>query len=193
MRLILGSGSPRRREILSMYNIPFEVAISNFDERSTSLALPPKEYVRTISEEKGKALLSNYPTTPILTGDTTVYQDKRYFNKPEDEEEAFNMLKQLSKAPHEIYTAVTLTHENIQTTHVVSTKIKLRPLSDSQIKAYIHSFTPFDKAGAYGIQDGYGILIDKIDGNITDVIGLPLEPLEKLLTQIGYEPWSAFS
>lgn len=193
MKLILGSNSPRRKEILSMYGIPFEVHGSDFEERLVSTDLDPEEYVRCISEGKGKVLADKHPQQPIITADTTVYCDKKFYNKPDDATDALRMLMELSGKFHYIYTAVTLSFEGEQTTIVVKTKAKLRNLSQLQFQTYLQTFKPLDKAGAYGIQDGYGIIMEKIDGNMTDVIGLPLEPLEELLSKIGIDAWSGFA
>lgn len=193
MKFILGSRSPRRKAILSSFILDYEAIASNFNEESISTDLSAPEYVQAIAEGKAKSLVHKHPDVPILTADTTVFFDGEFLNKPKNEEEAFHMLRKLSGNEHEVFSCLTLYHDKLTDSIVSSTKVLLRNLSNEQIRSYIKNFSPIDRAGGYGIQDGFGILVEKIEGNFSAVVGLPINALEILLAKIGINIWQKFA
>ncbi|MBR1736518.1 MAG: septum formation inhibitor Maf [Firmicutes bacterium] len=179
---ILASASPRRKEILSLLDIPFQVITSDADE-TVSPELKPNEVVETLSLRKAKAVLStlaNHENTVIISADTIVVHNNKILGKPKDKEDAFHILSSLSGDVHYVYTGITVIADKI-TTVSLSSKVFFSPLSDKEILDYIETGEPMDKAGAYGIQGKGGKFIEKIDGDYYNIVGLPLNMLYSLL------------
>lgn len=189
MRLILGSQSPRRAEILRYFNIPFDQITHPFDEESIPFLGDPHKYALEIALGKALSLAKSYPSSMILTADTVVFQEGKVYGKPKDEKEAAQFLKKLAGRWHEVYTGVVLvSNQQIHSDYDV-TKILLNPLTEQQIHIYQSSFHCLDKAGAFQIQGGAGLIVNKIEGCYYNVIGLPLNPLQKLLKKVGIDIW----
>lgn len=188
-KIILGSKSPRRREILSLFDLNFSVEIADIDEKAVSSSKIPEIYVEEIARAKGAYLLSKHKNAVIITADTTVAYNGEFLCKPESEEDAFKMLKTLSGQLHIVSSSIVIHFEDQVHSAYENTYVTLRELSDEQILQYIKIFKPFDKAGAYGIQDGGGILIQKIEGNFHNVVGFEVKLLEKLFGNIGINLW----
>lgn len=188
-KIILGSGSPRRREILSLFDIDFSIESADIDEKSVSSSKVPEVYVKEIAKAKGAFLLTKHPQDIIITADTTVSHEGEFLCKPESEEEAFDMIKSLSGKKHVVSTAIVIHYDGGVYSAHENTYVTLRDLSDEQIWHYIKTFEPLDKAGGYGIQDGAGILIQKIEGNFHNVVGFEVKLLERLFTNIGINLW----
>ncbi|MEN9343547.1 MAG: Maf-like protein [Chlamydiota bacterium] len=189
MPFILGSGSPRRKEILSLFKLPFIQVSSGFNEDTISFKEDPAEYAKELSIAKAKALSLQFPTDPILTADTVVFFQGKIFNKPLDKQEAFFMLKSLSGKWHQVFTAVSLYYNEQVTTQCEQTKILMHTLSDEQIQLY-HAHDPcLDKAGAYAIQGSGGLLVEKIEGCYYNVMGLPIHALQQILLKAGIDLW----
>ena len=187
--IVLGSASPRRREIMSQFNFDFTIDQADIDESNISNELTPEEYTKTLAVNKGKALLSRHPESVIITADTIVYFENQYFCKPKDKQDAFNMLKSLCGKTHIVGSAIAIHSDDKVYSEYDQTLVTLRDLSDSQIKHYIDAFNPLDRAGGYGAQDGGGILTQKIEGNFYNVVGFEVKTLEKLFAKIGLDIW----
>ncbi|MFN4902090.1 MAG: Maf family protein [Ignavibacteria bacterium] len=184
--LILASQSPRRRQLLSQIGLTYSILPANIDEDAVSLALPPQEYVRELSKRKALYIREEIGGAKaiILGADTIVVIDGRILNKPTDPDDAFLMLKQLSNRMHEVFTGITLveSHTGNIKSEVQRTEVYFRELDDEEIRQYIASGSPMDKAGAYGIQEDYGaVFVSKINGCYYNVVGLPLEKLYGML------------
>lgn len=178
--IVLASQSPRRKYLLTQLGLDFEIIPANIDE-NLSLNLEPSVYAKTLAENKAKFVASSLKTDSIVIGsDTIVVLDGTIINKPENEQDAFNMLKALSGNTHTVYTGLSLVFSgNMKTmTNVQKTDVTFRDLDDVEIRAYINSGSPMDKAGAYGIQDDFGaVFVKKIEGCYYNIVGLPLEML----------------
>lgn len=178
MDVILASGSPRRRELLHYIFNDFEVITADVDETAPSginaYALP--EY---LSKIKCAAVAQNNDDSLVIGADTVVICNGIVFGKPKNESDAFNMLKSLSGKSHDVVTGCTIAFEGKYCTFSQKTAVRFYALSDDEIRRYIQTGEPMDKAGAYGIQ-GYGsLLIEGIDGDYFNVVGLPVARLKR--------------
>ena len=185
-RLILASQSPRRRELLSLTGIPFEVDAPEVDESCT---LGAREAVLELSRRKALAAAAKHPGKVILASDTLVAVDDIPLGKPTDEEDAFRMLRSLSGRWHQVYTGVCV----ISATGDIhaeadATDVRFGHMTDETIRAYIATGEPMDKAGAYALQGIAGLWIEEIRGSHTNVIGLPLTLTRRLLEACGLHP-----
>ncbi|MCH9621365.1 MAG: dTTP/UTP pyrophosphatase [Chlamydiia bacterium] len=187
--LILGSSSPRRRDILSLYNLDFTIDQADIDESDISEDITPEEYTTTLAVRKGAVLSKKHPDSIIISADTIVYSGNKYYGKPKNREDAFNMLKELSGKTHIVGSALALHDGKNVFTEFEKTYVTIRDLSDSQIYRYIDAYDTLDRAGGYGAQDGGGILIQKIEGNFYNVVGFEIKALEKLFAKIGLDIW----
>ncbi len=175
MKLILASNSPRRKELLTEYGFDFEVVKSNFNETVSNLS--PKETVCEFA--LGKALdvflsLSQPSDVLILGADTVVVFGDKILGKPKDFADAVSTLSILSGKTHSVLTAYAFVSKNERVVNVEKTKVSFNKLSPMLIEDYVKNKKPFDKAGSYGIQDGYP-LVEKIIGSYNNVVGLPVE------------------
>ena len=177
--ILLASKSPRRQELLKALNIKFKIADIIDVEEQFPNNLKAEEIATYLSELKAKAYLSKLKTEDILiTADTIVWNKNTVLNKPQNREEAYKMLKDLSGNNHMVYTAVTISSQEKQKTFVSGTKVYFKQLSDKEIYYYIDNYKPYDKAGAYGIQEWIGFVgIEKIEGSYFNVMGLPVQKL----------------
>ncbi|NTW52372.1 MAG: septum formation protein Maf [Chlorobiaceae bacterium] len=178
LRLILASGSPRRRELLSLTGIPFETASVEIDE-TFDPSLSVEQNVTEISRKKAEAVCRslNLPTDEavVLGSDTTVLLDSRPLGKPLDYEHAFSMLWALQGRTHEVLTGFCILHGTEALLGHARTIVEFEPMTPEEIDRYIDLMKPFDKAGAYGIQDPMlACFIRRIDGCYYNVVGLPL-------------------
>lgn len=181
--IILASNSPRRKQYLADLNLSFEVKPSNVDE-SYAPSLKGVEIASYIAEQKATFFVELKTNDLIITCDTIVWVDGVALGKPENEQEAFEMLKKLSNKSHEVISAVSLKSVHKQETFYDITEVVFKELSDSEINYYIKKYQPFDKAGSYGIQEWIGLIgIEKIKGSYTNVVGMPMEKLYKHLMQ----------
>jgi septum formation protein len=189
MDIILGSGSPRRQEILRFFSLPFTQASPPFDERQVAFDGNPVAYVETLSKEKAKSLSPLYGDKAILTADTVVFQNGVIYNKPQDLSEAISFLKTLSGSWHSVFTSLSLFHKgSIKTLHE-ETKILFHELSLDQIEKYLEHVNFLDKAGGYAIQQGGSLIVKKIEGCYYNVMGLPLTSLRELLLSVDIDLW----
>ena len=191
MQYILASASPRRKELLAELIQSFEIIPSMADENVKKFF--PSMLVLTLAERKAKevALRPENEGKIVIGSDTVVAFRGKVLGKPKDEADAFRMLKTLSGKKHAVYTGVCLAYQKEGKYRYIcqteKTRVYFNELSDEWIKAYIASGSPMDKAGAYGIQDGG--LVKKIKGSYTNVVGFPLELVEKMLKKAG-EAWN---
>lgn len=184
MEIILASASPRRRELLGHLNLPFRVHAANVDERVAE-PLAPAALVEHLAAIKAEAVAPLYPEHLVIGADTIVVLDDEILGKPVDRADAIAMLKRLQGRSHQVLTGVAL-RQGARTTvaHEVTT-VRFRPLSDGEIERYVDSGDPMDKAGAYGIQGRAGAMIEGIQGDYFNVVGLPLCRLVQLLSSFG--------
>jgi len=179
-KIVLASQSPRRKELLAHLNIPFEVLVKEdveevFPEEMLSVNVPAY-----LARLKAKPYSKDCQKDNILviTADTIVFCDQQILGKPKDREEAITMLNSLSGKAHEVITGVALTAENKQTDFTVSTKVFFKTLTSEEIEFYVDNYKPYDKAGAYGIQEWIGMIgIERIEGSYFNVVGLPVQKL----------------
>lgn len=189
MRLILGSQSARRKEILSFFDVPFTQVPSAFDEESVPFQNDPVAYANKLSVGKAKELATRFPADIILTADTIVFFNGTVYNKPKHESQAFAMLKSLAGHWHQVFTSVTVLKEGHLWTEVAETKILFHPLTDEQIQRYLQSCHYTDRAGSYAIQQAGGILVARIEGCYYNVMGLPITAAKNLLLKAGIDLW----
>lgn len=184
MDIILASASPRRKEILSSLGLNFKVIVSSVSEESIPKDLPPHIYVQELSMLKSTDVAKNIKKESLCIGaDTIVYHNQKIIGKPKNFDEAFNMLSSFSGSFHEVISSVSVTNsKSMKTvTDYCITKVYFSHLSDDEIASYINRFSPYDKAGGYGIQEYAGAFIEKIEGDYFNVVGLPVNKLYKLL------------
>lgn len=183
---ILASASPRRRELLNNIGVSFEVVVSEADESGLSKDVPSEIYVQELALLKAAASARKVlkrKDAVIIAADTIVTLDGQILGKPKDEEEAFDVLKSLSGRCHEVLTGycVMRIKDGFTVCNMVKTEVNFKPLDESEITAYIETGEPMDKAGAYGIQGIGALLIDSINGDYFNVVGLPVSALSDTL------------
>ena len=185
-RVILGSGSPRRKELLAMLDIDFEVRSAGDVDESYPADLPAEEVPLYLAHKKSNAFLSGIRENElVITADTVVICDNEVLGKPADTDEAFRMLKMLSGRKHAVVTGITVATREIQISDTAITEVEFAPLLDETIREYIGRYRPMDKAGAYGIQEWIGaVAVKGINGSFYNVMGLPLHLLTTLLLRI---------
>ena len=175
--LILASNSPRRKELLANTGIAFKVSVQAVEESIPDF-IQPLDTAGFLAQVKSEAYLDLAENAIVVTADTVVIQNNRVFGKPESFEEAVTMLTQLSGKWHEVITGVCIRHKEDRDTFSVSTKVLFDTLTEAEIHYYIEKYKPYDKAGAYGIQEWIGhIGIKYIEGSYYNVMGLPIQAL----------------
>ena len=183
--LVLASKSPRRQELLRLMGYDFRVVLKEVDE-SYPADLHPAEVAVYISEKKVQAFDEEISGEIVLTADTIVCLDDRILGKPETEMHAFEMLTDLSGRKHEVITGVSLLKDHQIISFYEVTEVHFTKLTEEQIRYYVSTGMPMDKAGAYGIQDWIGLVgIERINGSYTNVVGLPTERLQRELLALG--------
>ncbi|MCM3599353.1 Maf family protein [Robertmurraya korlensis] len=178
--LILASSSPRRKELLSILQIPFEVKASDVDETFHS-ELAPHEVVIHLAERKAKHVSKNDFSSIVIGADTIVVAAGEILGKPNNPTEAFAMLRKLSGLTHSVYTGVAIVSAARTTTFFEKTDVTFWELTDEEIHSYISTGEPFDKAGSYGIQGFGSTLVKRISGDYFTVVGLPIARLVREL------------
>ncbi|MBR1838234.1 MAG: septum formation protein Maf [Bacteroidaceae bacterium] len=181
--IVLASRSPRRETLLSSFNVPFRILTIDDIDESFPEGLTPNEVARYISSHKAEAyrkLLT--PPMLVITADTIVSCDGRILGKPKDRDEAVEMLTMMSGRTHQVVTGVTVMTQARTETIDVTTHVTFSPLLNYEIRYYIDRYKPYDKAGAYGIQEWIGQrAVERIEGSYTNVMGLPTSQLCQLL------------
>lgn len=187
--IILASGSPRRKEILSFFNFSFKTVESNFDERKVKFISDPKSYAIEIAEKKALNLNDEFFEDIIIAADTIVYANNKIYTKPKDSKEAFEMLNELSNSWHQVFTAICVRHKDKIYKDIEGTDILFHALDEKQMKKYHETFYFSDKAGGYAIQKAGSIIIKKMVGCYYNVMGLPINTLKTLLLNVGIDLW----
>ncbi|MBQ4641121.1 MAG: septum formation protein Maf [Oscillospiraceae bacterium] len=185
MQLILASQSPRRKTLMELFRIPFEIRVSSVDEAMDPAASPSEEVAR-VSRLKAEAIPHGNDDV-VVAADTIVVCDGQVLGKPKDEEDAFRMLRMLSGNSHQVMTGMTVLRGSTAVVGTEVTDIRFRPLSDEEILSYIRTGEPMDKAGAYGIQGGAALFAEGIVGDYYNVMGLPVCRLGQILREIAPE------
>ena len=185
MKLILASQSPRRRELLGLFKLPFAIRVADIDETTHPGAAPYDEVAR-LSREKALAVPREKDDI-VIAADTIVVLGSRILGKPHSARDAAEMLSALSGRDHQVMTGMTVLRGNTVLTCTEVTDIHFRPLSQKEIDAYVATGEPMDKAGAYGIQGGAALFADKMVGDYYNVMGLPVCRLRLMLEQIAPE------
>ena len=183
---VLASASPRRKELFSILNIPFEVMTSNVDEKSISF-VNDEQYVRDVALLKTRAIAKETTNKVVIGADTIVAFEGRLLHKPQTNEEAMAHLHTLNGQTHFVYTAFVIIDENgNESVKVEKTAVTFKNLPSSLIEAYIDTNDCYDKAGGYGIQTMGMLLVDKIEGDYNNVVGLPIASLTEHLLTLNY-------
>ena len=173
--IILASASPRRKQLLTQIGFDFSVVPSTIKE-DLSLPLPPEAFTEHWARKKAKNVAENYPDSLIIGADTVVVLNGEIMGKPINEKDSVLMLRSLSGTTHEVITGVSLIilESGIDITFNERTLVSFNTLNKNDILKYIHNYNPYDKAGSYGIQDGFSIHIHKVQGCYYNVMGLPV-------------------
>ena len=185
MQLILASQSPRRKELLGLFHIPFQIRSADIDE-TMDPKKPASEEVARVSRLKALAT-PREDDDVVIAADTIVVCAGQVLGKPKDEADAYRMLKLLSGRDHQVMTGMTVLKGDQELVHTEVTDIHFRHLSDREILRYIQSGEPMDKAGSYGIQGGAALFAEKMAGDYYNVMGLPVCRLGQMLSQIAPE------
>ncbi len=187
MKIYLASGSPRRKELLEAADIPFSRIHIEVEEVYPD-TLPASEVAVYLAKRKAEVALEKIDSGIVITADTVVIKDGRILEKPGDREHAFEMISDLADGVHEVITGVCLYSHTARECFSDRTKVYLLPMSDAEIFSYIDKYQPFDKAGAYGIQEWIGwTKINRIEGSFANVMGLPIADVyHRLIGTFGY-------
>ena len=185
MQLILASQSPRRKELLGLFHIPFQIRVADIDE-TMDPEKPAAEEVARVSRAKAMAVKRKKDDV-VVAADTIVVCAGQVLGKPRDEADAFRMLRLLSGRDHQVMTGMTVLRGETALTTTEITDIHFRELTDGEIHRYIATGEPMDKAGSYGIQGGAALFAEKLHGDYYNVMGLPVCRLGQLLKQIAPE------
>ena len=183
MKLVLASASPRRKELLGLFHIPFEIRVADIDE-TMDPAKSAFDEVARVSRMKA-AVTPRTHEEVVVAADTIVVCEGRVLGKPHSEEEAVSMLQLLSGRDHQVMTGVTVAAADGIQSFTEVTDIHFRELSDKEIKAYVATGEPMDKAGAYGIQGGAALFCTRMVGDYYNVMGLPVCRLGQVLREMA--------
>ena len=178
--LILASKSPRRKELLSIITSDFEIIPAVGEERADK-SLPPDKYVCELARHKAEEIAEQHPEDTVIGADTVVAVNGEILGKPRDKDDAKHMLRLLSGTEHHVYTGVCIISDNRKSAFSEDTIVRFFNLTDKEIDDYIATGEPFDKAGAYGIQDLGALLVSGITGDYYNVMGLPVGRLAREL------------
>ena len=184
MKLILASASPRRKEILTTNGYNFDVVVSDYEEKETVLS--PKKLVEFFALKKAEQVCDSFleEGVVVLGADTVVVYKGEVLGKPKNEKDAVKTLKKLSGKTHKVITGYALIGSEKVFVGRVTSKVKFNKLTDEIINDYVATGSPLDKAGSYGIQDNFGI-VKSYSGSLNNIIGLPIEEIEKQLKKFG--------
>ena len=182
MSIILASASPRRKELLGLFRVPFEIRVADIDETMNPNKAPFDEVAR-VSRLKALAVSREEDDT-VIAADTIVVCEGRVLGKPKDQQEACEMLRLLSGRDHQVMTGVTVVKGQQAETFTEVTDLHFRPLSEEEIEAYVATGEPMDKAGSYGIQGGAALFCTRMVGDYYNVMGLPVCRLGEVLRRM---------
>ncbi len=184
MGIILASASPRRRELLSLMGLSYEVMVSDAEEIIIA-GENPKSQVERLSKTKADAIIIKENDVVIAADTVVVSPNGEILGKPRDKTDALNMLMLLSGKTHSVFTGVTVKSSEKSMSFSVESRVTFIPFNEQIAKAYINTGEPMDKAGAYGIQGKGGMLVERIDGDYFNIVGLPICPLREVLYQFN--------
>jgi septum formation protein len=184
--LILASASPRRRELLAQLGVAFDVMVADVTEHEEETTAP-QIMVAHNAALKADWVAARRPDAFVLGADTTVFLDSLVLNKPRDLTEARAMLRRLSGRTHTVFTGVALRHaaRGLRIDEGATSAVTFRAFGDEVIDRYFQVVNPLDKAGAYGIQEGRELIIERWEGSFTNIMGLPMELTKQILTRVG--------
>ena len=184
--IILASTSPRRKEIMAKLGLEFETVSSDYEE-DMSLELAPLELAKILSAGKAEAVATRYTDHVIIAADTFIALDNEVLGKPHTEDNAAKMLKKISGRPISVITGYTIidTSADKKLSKAIETKVYIKELSEEEINGYIKTGEPLDRAGAFAAQDLGAVIVEKIDGDFFNVMGLPLFHLSESLKEFG--------
>ena len=188
MRVILASGSPRRKELMDMLGIDYEIKVSNADE-TLEAGLSFEEQSKRLGYIKAKAVFDETSGDRIVIGsDTMVMKNGKLYGKPKDREDAICMLKELKNDKHQVFTSLAILvqkgNEYKEYIDCDTTDVYFTDITEREIERWVDSGEAYDKAGAYGVQSSkFTVFIDKIDGNYTTIVGLPIHKVYQILKQ----------
>ncbi|MDC7175170.1 Maf-like protein [Bacteroides cellulosilyticus] len=185
-KVILASGSPRRRELMAGLGVNYEVRILPDVDESYPDTLQGEEIPLYIAKEKADAYIPMMqPDELIITADTIVWLDGKVLGKPRDREDALQMLRTMSGRTHEVFTGVCITTTDWQRSFTAQTEVRFATLSEDEIIYYVDNFKPMDKAGAYGVQEWIGFIgVENISGSYYNIMGLPVKKLYRELLKV---------
>ena len=185
-KLILASSSPRRKELMGLIPIDFRIQTKEVEE-SIDKRLTPEENVKTLASKKAYAVAEAFKEEWVLGCDTVVVYQNQILGKPQDAQNAKEILTSLSGKVHEVYTGVSLYHINkaIHIQHAVCSKVYMKTLEEAEIDWYVGTGEPLDKAGAYGIQGYASNFVEKIEGDYFNIVGLPVSKVYEILKSQG--------
>lgn len=187
MKIVLASQSPRRKELLGRMGLEFVTQASKIDESAFD-GLEARELVATLSREKAQWIARQLDGETLVIGaDTVVVRDGAALGKPKDAEDAVAMLLSLSGRDHQVCTGVTVCRGDRVLTQVEETQVTFRDLTEAEVRQYVSTGEPMDKAGAYGIQGLGGLLVEGIRGDYSNVVGLPVCRLGQMLKDFGVD------
>ena len=183
MKIVLASGSPRRRELLKGMGLDFEILVSDAEEIKTGL---PSDQVRTNARLKAEATAKKCTNSLVIAADTLVSLNDRALGKPASKEDAVRMLHDLSGRAHQVFTGVCVlnTRTGAVTEYTCRSDVIFRDLTDSEIETYVATGEPMDKAGAYAIQGGAAKFVERYEGSYTNIISLAVDELKNILDQV---------
>jgi len=187
MKFILASKSPRRQDLLLRLQTPFDVIMPNVDESKIVSSDNPETYCTALAKLKANDISQHYPDELVIGADTIVILGEEIMGKPDDKDAAKYMLKSLSGVTHQVYTGVCLkwVEKNIHHIFAEITTVTFRDLNEKDIIYYIENFLPYDKAGAYGIQDWSAVFVKEIKGCYDNVVGFPISQFYQELKKLG--------
>ena len=185
-KVILASGSPRRRELMAGLGVNYEVRILPDVDESYPATLQGEEIPLYIAKEKADAYIPMMqPDELIITADTIVWLEGKVLGKPRDREDALQMLRTMSGRTHEVFTGVCITTTDWQRSFTAQTEVRFATLSEDEIIYYVDNFKPMDKAGAYGVQEWIGFIgVENISGSYYNIMGLPVQKLYRELLKV---------
>ncbi|WP_404458463.1 Maf family protein [Oceanobacillus kapialis] len=186
-KLILGSSSPRRQELLKQVHLPFFIRKPNIDESQVTTQ-DPVEKVKQLAIRKSQALPLQDEKEVILTADTVVSYQQQIFEKPNSKEAAFHMISTLSGKTHEVYTGVMIRSASQESVFVERAEVTFWPLTQQEIEWYVATDDPYDKAGAYGIQSLGAMFVKSIRGDYATIVGLPISKVIRELRGFSVFP-----
>jgi septum formation protein len=185
LTLILASSSPRRSDLLSRLNVPFEVYPSGIDERPPLDGEDPAAYALSLAREKAAQVALQHPVDVVLAADTVVELEGTFFAKPDDEADAARMLNSIRGKTHQVVTAVVACCGGLRGEGAVTSYVTMHAFDDDELRRYVATGEPLDKAGAYAVQGLGGTLVKHVRGCYNNVVGLPLCLTSELLRECG--------